>query len=663
MSQGFEIIQPAQVIWRDGVPYSPLFDDVYFSSFNGFSEKEHVFIHANHLPLRFAQVPEDACFTIAETGFGTGLNFLATWHYWLQHASSQSKLFYYTTELYPLTREELSKCLKLWPMLDHERQALLNAYPVLTPGIHWLSFEQGRIQLVLMIGDALDCYEQLLESGDPLHEKDCRDWFVDAWFLDGFSPEKNARIWQDKLFYFMSLLSKKGTSFSSSGVDDHVYQALKAHGFDPALVEGDEQKCPMIHGCFSGEGIKKRIPDSLKTPWHRARSHPERRVLIIGGGLAGCFTAHALAKRGYEIQLLEANQHIAQHGSGNQYAILYPKLSAFAAPFTQWMLQAFLYAQRFYKPLVGKAFNGALEGILQFAHHAREQKTQRYLEEMLSYYPDLARFVSSDEASALAGVRILKEALFIPQAGWIHVPQLCDYLVQDPRIEVLCHTPIFDLHYADNLWHAGKYSAPIVVLANAAGLLTFQQTSHVPLKTIRGGLSLMSPHPALADLKLPLCGDGHLMPLIDGVHAVGATYHQSSDLSLDLAAEHHANSQKARNMPLSEPLDLNPQVYWGNIRVSTPDYLPLTGGIASPACFEKQYAKLKKDSKHYIAEMPVVYPGLYVNAGFGSRGLCTIPLTSEYLAGLIHGEPATLSRTLRRALSPQRFLFRDLCRY
>ena len=74
------VIQNAQLDWNEsGTPISNQFDDVYFSNANGLEESRYVFIQQNHLPTRWKSF-EQSRFVIAETGFGTGLNFLAAWH-------------------------------------------------------------------------------------------------------------------------------------------------------------------------------------------------------------------------------------------------------------------------------------------------------------------------------------------------------------------------------------------------------------------------------------------------------------------------------------------------------------------------------------------------------------------------------------------------------
>ena len=72
-------INTASLSWNElGTPISKQFDDIYFSNQDGLEETRHVFLHGNHFPSRFGTHVRSEC-VIAETGFGTGLNFLTLW--------------------------------------------------------------------------------------------------------------------------------------------------------------------------------------------------------------------------------------------------------------------------------------------------------------------------------------------------------------------------------------------------------------------------------------------------------------------------------------------------------------------------------------------------------------------------------------------------------
>ena len=169
----------AQLNWDEhGQPLSSQFDDVYFSKASGLAESQHVFIQHNHLPERFAALRAGETFVIAETGFGTGLNFLCAWQCFLAHAPADARLQFISVEKYPLERDDLMQALALWPQLSELREQLLQQYVAIHSGFQHLLLGQGRISLTLLIGDVLPMLEQL-------------DGKIDAWFLDGFAPSKN----------------------------------------------------------------------------------------------------------------------------------------------------------------------------------------------------------------------------------------------------------------------------------------------------------------------------------------------------------------------------------------------------------------------------------------------------------------------------------------
>lgn len=115
----------AALDWRDGIPYSAVFGDVYYAVGDGRSEVEQVFLAGNDLPARWS----DHDFVIAETGFGTGLNFLVAAEAWLRRVSQPRVLHYLSVEKHPLQHADLARVLALRG--DHSALAeeLLAGYP------------------------------------------------------------------------------------------------------------------------------------------------------------------------------------------------------------------------------------------------------------------------------------------------------------------------------------------------------------------------------------------------------------------------------------------------------------------------------------------------------------------------------------------------------
>lgn len=222
--------------WRDGQPYSSQFQDVYFSTENGLAETEYVFLQGNDLAQRFSKLENDR-FTIIETGFGTGLNFLCTARLWLNDAPGNSTLHFITTEKYPLSADDIAASHKLWPKLKPMSLPLLTQYPSLLSS-KTVSLYDDRVQLTLLLGDT----NQTLAT---LHTT------ADAWFLDGFAPAKNPEMWQQSLFQKMATLSKNNTTFATFTSASDVRRGLQAAGFEVSKRPGFGKKREMLVGRYS----------------------------------------------------------------------------------------------------------------------------------------------------------------------------------------------------------------------------------------------------------------------------------------------------------------------------------------------------------------------------------------------------------------------------
>ncbi|PPD51904.1 MAG: hypothetical protein CTY12_07175 [Methylotenera sp.] len=225
---------PAKLEWRDGQPYASTYQDVYFSSDNGLLETDYVFLQGNVLQSRW-QTLKTPHFTIAETGFGTGLNFLSAVKLWLEVAPATAMLHYISTEKHPLSLQDLTSALALWPTLVEFSHLLLANYEKLLQGDQALDLFQNRVRLSLLVGDATTQMHQI-------------HGVVDAWFLDGFSPAKNPDMWQTELFQQMARLSAIGSTFATFTSAGHVRRNLAAAGFNTQKRAGFGKKREMLQG-------------------------------------------------------------------------------------------------------------------------------------------------------------------------------------------------------------------------------------------------------------------------------------------------------------------------------------------------------------------------------------------------------------------------------
>ncbi len=233
--------QAAVIEWRDGQPYASAFQDVYFSTDHGLLETDYVFLQGNQLSQRWQSLQSNS-FTIAETGFGTGLNFLAAAKLWLETAPKQAKLHYISVEKYPLSPLEMNNALSLWPSLAALSQALLQQYANLLNSTKTITMFDQRIQLTLLLGDATEAYETgYIAQINPV---------VDAWFLDGFAPAKNPDMWQAALFKNIALLSNTASTFATFTSASAVRRELSKAGFAVIKQAGFGKKREMLRGQF-----------------------------------------------------------------------------------------------------------------------------------------------------------------------------------------------------------------------------------------------------------------------------------------------------------------------------------------------------------------------------------------------------------------------------
>lgn len=640
----------ARIDWDEqGQPLSSQFGDVYFSREDGLGETRYVFLAGSDLPTRFAALPAGGRMVIGETGFGTGLNFLCAWQLFDELAPADARLHFVSVEKYPLTAADLERALALWPELAPWSAPLLEQYVAIHSGFQRLVLAGGRVILTLLIGDVLEQLPQL-------------DARVDAWFLDGFAPAKNPEMWTDELFAQLARLSAPGATLATFTSTGFVRRGLNAVGFVMRRVPGHGKKWEMLSGRFEGAtGVTAK-------PWFARPSLPaQREALVIGAGLAGCATAASLAKRGWQVTLIERHGEVAREASGNPQGVLYLKLSAHGTALSQLVLAGFGHTRRQLQRLQPEDWSAC--GVLQLAFDAKEAERQHKLAE--AFPADLLHWLEREQAETIAGVALPAGGLLYPEAGWVHPPALCRLLSDHPNIRLVPHSEVLDLRQVDGRWQAldGEHllaEAPVAVLAGAAEV---QRFADLPLKRIRGQITRLPQTAESATLNCVLCAEGYVAPPRQGEHTLGASFDFQSQDTTPTVGEHQSNLQLLTEISSdlagklhSEVLDPAQLQGRAAFRCTSPDYLPIVGPLADEEAFSSAYAALAKDARQ-IPEAPCPWrEGLYVNSGHGSRGLITAPLSGELLAAWLEDEPLPLPRAVAEACHPNRFTLRKLIR-
>jgi tRNA 5-methylaminomethyl-2-thiouridine biosynthesis bifunctional protein len=615
-----------------GTPYSPHYGDIYHSADSGPGQARHVFLGGNDLPARWAGA---RVFTILETGFGPGLNFLATWQAWRGDPARCERLHFVSVEKHPFTREGLAELHARYPEFAPLAAELRSAWPLLLPGLHRLPFEDGRLTLTLALGDIAALLPKLALAADAL-------------YLDGFAPERNAEMWSPATMKALARLARPGATLATYTAARAVREALAAAGFTPALRPGFGRKRHFLAARLEPARALRASP---------APAWPQRRAIVIGAGLAGAAVCGPLAARGWAVELVERHPAPATEASGIEAGVFHPHVSRDDSLLSRLTRAGHFLALRDWLALErdGHRPEWARCGVLQVAKDAREQARLAAAARTLGDCPGYVAWAVRGEASRLAGCPVANGGLWFAGSGWARPASLVAAQIAAAkatgRLTVQMGVAAHALDRAGDAWRVRSAegrtlaTAPVVVLANSHDAARLAAPG-APLARVRGQLTHLPP----GSLPLPaavLAGAGHLIPLPDGTAVVGATFDHDDESTAARAEDHAGNLDRlARLLPGAGPLP-DPARLAGSVglRCVSPDRLPLIGAMPDAAA--------PADARNAPR-----LPGLYGAFACGSRGLTWAALAGELIASLLEGEPLPVESDLAGAVDPGRFLLR-----
>ena len=260
--------------------------------------------------------------SVLETGFGLGLNFLCTWAHWLSLPSHlrPKRLSFVSVEKYPVSINDLVRSASPWPELSRLALQLKEQWFGLVPGFHHLKFEGGAVTLLLCMG----------EVQTALHDLQMR---ADTVFLDGFSPEVNPQMWTHKILGRISQLAKPSAQLATWCVSSTVIKSLEILGFECHKKTELSLNLERLEATYKAFKPRRRLQLQLhphiKSVLMPLSSAPApRRCAVIGAGLAGACAAYAMAKRGWSVAVFDTEPAPAQGASGVPVGIFSTQLSA-----------------------------------------------------------------------------------------------------------------------------------------------------------------------------------------------------------------------------------------------------------------------------------------------------------------------------------------------
>lgn len=554
---------------------------------------------------------------VLETGFGLGLNFLATWRAWLDDPQRCRLLHFVSLEAWPVSARDLLRSAAADPELAPLVQALAAQWFGLGPGVHRLEFEQGRVLLTLCIRDVKEALRR-------------QAFIADSLFLDGFDPQRNPDMWDLHTLKAASRHCRRGTRVATWTVAADVRRGLAQCGFEVTTAEGLASKRHRLQGVFA-------------PAWEPRRQAPATapvqvgRCVVIGGGLAGSAAAASLARRGWSVRVLDAAERPASGASGLPAGLLAPHHSLDDNLLSRLTRSGVRLVLQQATTLLRDASDWRLSGVLE--HRAGPSGAPP----VETGDPADPWTRPADPAHlAAAWLDKTEPGSWHEKAGWIKPAALIGAWLAQPGISWRGGTKVDRVVHQNGGWQligptgAELAEADLVVVAAALASEALVGAG-LPLQPVRGQVSWGSHEPGQAMPPFPVNGNGHFIPHVPvGAAAAwfcGSTY-QRGDTDLSYRAEdHQANLQRLHTLlpavaaQVASAFADGSVRAWTGVRCASADRRPLLGEVA---------------------------PGLWVSTAMGSRGLTFAYLCAELLAGRVHGEPLPLEDKLAQALDARR---------
>ena len=631
-------------------PEAPDFNDTYHPQAGALTRARQVFVAGAGLPERWQGRSQ---FVVLETGFGLGNNFLATWDAWQRDHMRCERLHYVAVERHPprLADLEWAHRLSSLPALATE---LLLAWPALTANVHTLTFEGGRVTLLLGLGDVAALLPALRAP-------------VDAFLLDGFAPARNPDMWQPRVLKALGRMAAQGATLVSRTAAPDVRAGLATAGFQTRLaldIDGKRDSLLAVHQRRS-TGLAQ--PVAAGDPAAAA----DLSAVVVGAGLAGAAAARALALHGFEVTVLESLAEPAMQASGNAAGLFHGTVHADDGSHARLHRAAALFAARIYGAAMAAGVPGEQHGLLRLELRADALAAMQALIQRRGWPPDYVQALSASEASARAGVPLSSPAWFYPGGGWISPRAWVQHALSTPGVQLKSSCGVAALQRSSCGWQALGTNqlvlaqGRVLVLANAQSCASLlQPLGHPawPLHHTRGQVTQLQVAAAGPRLKLPLAGDGYVLSMpaeracdeaADWLcGATSAAGEPVGDTLPEITeADHRHNLMRMQRLTgqaaALQTMPLRGRAAW---RLNTADRLPIAGAMALPHWRSGQ----RQDQLRLLPREP----GLFVLTALGARGLTLAPLLAQLIASQAGGAPWPLEQDLADAVDPARWRVR-----
>lgn len=553
------------------------------------------------------------CWRVLDTQFEQGQSFFECWQAWCDDPQRSRLLHYVTMTRVPPTTAELSGVVGQNPTLACLAQELASQWIDLRPGFHRFSLNQGRVMLTLCVGDTLNLLRQQRFEADAVALNVQNADAGSLWAIKALARCCRRRT---------RLTVRAPHTLDLSDVKQHLLQC----GFEIKLSEASVAS-PASAGLEASFNPRWTLKNTRQAAMASALS--VGTCAVIGAGLAGASVAAALARRGWQVTVLDRAEAPAAGASGLPVGLVVPHVSA---------------------------DDCALSRLSRRGVRMMLQQARRLLVAGQDWAPSgvLERDLGGDTLPA--------PDIWHPQGAWLKPAQLVRAWLSQPGINFVGASDVARLRQRDGAWelldaqNQVLCKAERVVLANAAGTVALLQRllqdepqrapdfARLPAMHGMRGLLSWARHDDTDKAVFPpqpVNGSGAMVPRIpvDGGTAwfMGSSYQPDDQPERPDPDNHHSNWQHLRALlpelanALQQPFDSGDLKQWKNTRCVTTDRLPAVGPLEASEA-----------------------PGLWICAGLGSRGLSFSVLCAELLAARWGLEPWPVEATLAKALDALR---------
>lgn len=569
-------------------------------------------------------LPQNWCaraqYTLLESDFGEGVSFIRLWERWRQEPTRPMRLHFVALSPFLVEASLLRTRLRaLTPPEAHDLvEQLVRQWPLNMPGTHRLDFEELDVTLTLAVGPVERTLPGVAAAVDAV------------LFSDRVENAQGplASLWQKSL----PRLARDPARLWLALADGQIVQ-----GCQPSTLSSAEHTYSVTEHMLRQPEIEKE----------------QRHAVVVGAGIAGAGVAHALALRGWRVQVLDVAHRRSQAHGGHLAAALTPMVTRDDDIRARLSRAGSLRAQARWSHVSQEVLWRC--GALQLERVGGRIVDLAGVLEGLTLPEQWVRYVSCAQASDIAGLPLNRGGLYFPSAACIRPERLIEALLQTPGIECV-DVQVERVEKVNGQWQVVdvlgevRAQAPQVILASAFGTQALLQQSErlnqdariASMHQLGGEITLLPQQLLAGGPRCIVSGDGYVLPSLDGLCAVGSSYvhgaqqiessQEGAQGNLTRAAGllgrsalpelfNNVESEIASNQACAQPL-----TGWAGWRAVLPGRLPAIGPVAHEE-------------------------GLWVVTGFASRGLTWSSLAGDLIAGALSGEPLALERDIMDKIS------------